>query len=172
MKTLFQKDLDKAIDLNIQFFATNEPTGELLDKIEEAEEKAFKEDTNWAQSILNALGTKGEKDKKVYYKIFEQLGFKIVKEVKLELVCYSPSGNVLYSKDNVKNINDVWAFIGCLINEYSNAIIFDNLEYYNCTTTFEEWVEKVKKDRNIVGKFHSSIFDGKIYTIKLEEEEL
>ncbi len=172
MKTLFQKDLDKAIDLNMQFFATSEPNGEMLDKINEAEEKAFKKDTNWARNVLDALAIKGEKDKKVYYKIFEQLGFKIVKEVKLELVCYSPSGNVLYSKDNVKNINDVWAFIGYLINENPNAIIFENLKYYSCTTTFEEWVEKVKKDRNIVGKFHPSIVDGRIYTIKLEEEEL
>lgn len=98
------------------------------------------------------------------------------KKTKLELACFKmptkegEKKDYHYGWERLNDIYDVWSFIGWLINTFDNTITFTNLQYYNSSLDdFNSWVNKVRRNNNIVAKFNC----GKIqYQIEIKENNL
>ena len=88
---------------------------------------------------------------------------------KLVLGVYNAKTNdYSYGWGKVENINDIYNCIGWLCNISQTEIKITYLEYFNdCFMTFEKWLNKVRKNNNVVAKLN---FNCNNYIIKLEEE--
>lgn len=69
----------------------------------------------------------------------------------------------------LKDISDVYYYIGYLVNKYDWSLTFTSLEYYNNELdNFEKWIKRVKKHHNKIFSF--TMLERQI-TCYLKEEE-
>ena len=77
------------------------------------------------------------------------------------------NGDYIGGYGKLNSVEDVYCYIGSIINDSSVAITFTYLEYYNrIFGTFEEWIEEIKEKKNVIAKYKAN---GQEYIIKLED---